>query len=79
MVNTYKVVLCGKTGVGKTSIFRRVCGFESVQGCARNSLDLAECNVLVKVEQETTIKVFFNINYYYSNINPFTLQDARKC
>ena len=79
MVNTYKVVLCGKTGVGKTSIFRRMCGSEVVQGCARNTLDPAECNVPVEVEQETTIKVFFNINYYYSNINPFTLQDARKC
>lgn len=26
MVNTYKVVLCGKTGVGKTSLFQRMCG-----------------------------------------------------
>lgn len=26
MINTYKVVLCGKTGVGKTSIFQQMCG-----------------------------------------------------
>lgn len=26
MVSTYKVVLCGKTGVGKTSLFQRMCG-----------------------------------------------------
>jgi len=77
MVSTYKVVLCGKTGVGKTSIFRRMCGsdLESPQkGGARNTLDPVECNVSVELEKETTIKVFFNINYYYLNI---TL--SRKC
>lgn len=77
MVNTYKVVLCGKTGVGKTSIFRRMCGsdLDSPQkGCARNTLDPVECNVSVALDKETKIKVFFNINYYYLKI---TL--SRKC
>lgn len=77
MVNTYKVVLCGKTGVGKTSIFRRMCGsdLDSPQkGCARNTLDPVEYNVSVELEKETKIKVFFNINYYYLKI---TL--SRKC
>ena len=77
MVNTYKVVLCGKTGVGKTSIFRRMCGsdLDSPQkGCARNTLDPVECNVSVELEKETKIKVFFNINYYYLKINL-----SRKC
>ncbi|KAM7445417.1 hypothetical protein ABFA07_006167 [Porites harrisoni] len=62
MVNTYKVVLCGKTGVGKTSIFRRMCGsdLDSPQkGCARNTLDPVECNVSVELEKETKIK--FNL------------------
>ena len=71
MVSTYKVVLCGKTGVGKTSIFRRMCGsdLESPQkGCARNTVDPVECNVPVELGKETTIKVFFNINYHYLNI-----------
>ena len=77
MVSTYKVVLCGKTGVGKTSIFRRMCGsdLDSPQkGCARNTLDPVECNVPVELEKETKIKVFFNINYYY-----FKITLSRKC
>ena len=60
-VSTYKVVLCGKTGVGKTSIFRRMCGSDldsPWKGCARNTLDPVECNVSVELEKETKIKVF---------------------
>ena len=38
------------------------------KGCARNTLDPAECNVSVELEKETKIKVFFNINYYYLKI-----------
>ena len=73
-------MLCGKTGVGKTSIFRRMCGsdLDSPQkGCARNTLDPVECNVSVELEKETKTEVFLLLFKHF--INPFTLQDARKC
>lgn len=57
MVNTYKVVLCGKTGVGKTSIFHCVCGLplDSKQHVGKTIKD-HERHVTVNVE-DTTVEV----------------------
>lgn len=52
MVNTYKVVLCGKTGVGKTSIFRRMSGrsdLECQQTVARTT-ENHECKITTEVD-----------------------------
>ena len=52
MVNTYKVVLCGKTGVGKTSIFRRMCGrtdLDCQQTVAKTTVN-HECKIVTDVE-----------------------------
>ena len=53
MANTYKAVLCGKTGVGKTSLFQRMCGLplnSKKFGKTRND---HERKVTVEVEGET--------------------------
>lgn len=62
MVNTYKVVLCGKTGVGKTSIFQQMCGStgsmksgKAVQKTVMNH----ERQVSIKLEDsDNTVKVW---------------------
>ncbi|KAL9975591.1 hypothetical protein ACROYT_G012769 [Oculina patagonica] len=54
MVNTYKVVLCGKTGVGKTSIFRRVCGLPLQDSKSRPSKTLKDHERKVTVEVDGT-------------------------
>ena len=55
MVNKYKVVLCGKTGVGKTTIFRRLCGRSDLDG--KQSRDKTtedhECQITTDVDGET--------------------------
>ena len=56
MVNTYKVVLCGKTGVGKTSIFNCVCGLPLDSTCkqhAGKTIKDHERLVTVNVEDKT--------------------------
>ena len=52
MVKEYKVVLCGKTGVGKTTIFRRLCGKLDLERSEAKSTMDHECKIRVKVEGE---------------------------
>ena len=52
MVKEYKVVLCGKTGVGKTTIFRRLCGKLDLERSEAKSTMDHECKIRVKVEDE---------------------------
>lgn len=53
MVNTYKVVLCGKTGVGKTSLFRCMCGLPLECKKSGKTTKDHECKVTVEVEDGT--------------------------
>lgn len=57
MVHTYKVVLCGKTGVGKTSLFRRMCGLPLDNKKYGKTTKNHERKVTVKVESGTTVEV----------------------
>ena len=51
MINSYKVVLCGKTGVGKTSIFKRITGKElNSKENQGKTMKEHECCVSVKVD-----------------------------
>ena len=53
-LDVYKVALCGKSGVGKTSIFHRVLG----NGFKKNTLEfklLPESKVEVQVKEKTII------------------------
>ena len=53
MANTYKVVLCGKTGVGKTSLFQRMCGLPlECKKFGKTTID-HERKVTVDVEDKT--------------------------
>lgn len=53
MVNTYKVVLCGKTGVGKTSLFRCMCGKPLECKKPGKTTKDHECKVTVEAEDGT--------------------------
>ena len=62
MVNTYKVVLCGKTGVGKTSIFQRMCGSEGTLKSGKavqKTMMNHERQVIVKIDDsDDTVQVW---------------------
>lgn len=62
MVNTYKVVLCGKTGVGKTSIFQRMCGSEGTLKSGKavqKTMMNHERQVIVKIDDsDNTVQVW---------------------
>ena len=57
----YKVALCGKSGVGKTSIFRRLRG-DGFENDTSKFKHLAEEKIEVQVEEKTIVvrKEFIN-------------------
>lgn len=62
MVNIYKVVLCGKTGVGKTSIFQRMCGSKGTLKSGKavqKTMMNHERQVIVKIDDsDDTVQVW---------------------
>ena len=59
----YKVALCGKSGVGKTSIFRRLLG-DGFEIDTSKFKHLAEEKIEVRVEEKTIVvrKEFINLS-----------------